>query len=128
MTYSKLHGSKSHDCNVLLQQLFPIAITSMLPKHVRYAITWLCIFFNLICNKVVDVQQLEKLEEDVVVTMCLLEKYFPPSFFIIMMHLTVHIVREVKLCGPVYFRWMYPFERYMKNYVRNIHRPEGCIA
>ncbi|KAL0554079.1 hypothetical protein IC582_007990 [Cucumis melo] len=63
--------------------------------------------------------------------MCLLEKYFPPSFFTIMMHLTVHIVREVKLCGPVYLRWMYPFERYMKvlkNYVRNRHHPEGCIA
>ena len=131
MTDLKLNGLKSHDCHVLLQQLFPIAIRSVLPKHVRYAITRLCIFFNLICNKVIDVQQLEKLEEDIVVTMCLLEKYFPPSFFTIMMHLTVHIVREVKLCGPVYLRWMYPFERYMKvlkNYVRNRHRPEGCIA
>ncbi|KAL0534230.1 hypothetical protein IC582_028518 [Cucumis melo] len=131
MTDLKLNGLKSHDCHVLLQQLFPIAIRSMLPKHVWYAITRLCIFFNLICNKVVDVQQLEKLEEDIVVTMCLLEKYFPPSFFTIMMHLTVHIVREVKLCGPVYLRWMYPFKRYMKvlkNYVRNRLRPEGCIA
>ncbi|KAL0554499.1 hypothetical protein IC582_008421 [Cucumis melo] len=85
----------------------------------------------MICNKLIDVQQLEKLEEDIMVTMCLLEKYFPPSFFTIMMHLTVHIVREVKLYGPVYLRWMYPFERYMKvlkNYVRNRHRPEGCIA
>ena len=131
MTDLKLNGLKSHDCHVLLQQLFPIAIRSVLPKHVRYAITRLCIFFNLICNKIIDVQQLEKLEEDIVVTMCLLEKYFPPSFFTIMMHLTVHIVREVKLCGPVYLRRMYPFERYMKipkNYVRNRHRPEGCIA
>ncbi|KAL0548993.1 hypothetical protein IC582_013472 [Cucumis melo] len=61
--------------------------------------------------------------------MCLLEKYFPPSFFTIMTHLTVHIVREVKLYGPVYLRWMYHFERYMKvlkNYVRNRHRSEGC--
>ncbi|KAI5324072.1 hypothetical protein L3X38_033145 [Prunus dulcis] len=56
----------------------------------------------------------DKLEEDVVVTLCLLEKYFPPSFFDIMVHLVVHLVREVRLCGPVYFRWMYPFERYMK--------------
>ena len=76
-------------------------------------------------------QQLEKMQEDVVVTLCLLEKYFPPSFFTIMMHLIVHIVREVKLCGPIYLRWMYPFERYMKvlkNYVINRHRPEVCIA
>ncbi|RVW33032.1 hypothetical protein CK203_101237 [Vitis vinifera] len=43
--------------------------------------------------------------------LCLLEKYFPPSIFDIMLHLTVHLVREVRLCGPVYMRWMYPFER-----------------
>ncbi|VVA39970.1 PREDICTED: transposon, partial [Prunus dulcis] len=67
----------------------------------------------------------------VVVTLCLLEKYFPPSFFDIMVHLVVDLVREVRLCGPVYFRWMYPFERYMKvlkGYVQNRTRPEGCIA
>ncbi|KAL4025913.1 hypothetical protein IC575_014319 [Cucumis melo] len=55
-----------------------------------------------------------KLQEDIIITLCLLEKYFPPSFFTIMVHLTVHLVREVKLCGPIYLRWMYPFERFMK--------------
>ncbi|KAE8672344.1 hypothetical protein F3Y22_tig00111843pilonHSYRG00019 [Hibiscus syriacus] len=61
----------------------------------------------------------------------IIEKYIPPSFFDVMIHLMVHLVREVRLCGPVHFRWMYPFERYMKTlkgYVRNHHRPEGCIA
>ncbi|KAA0065965.1 transposase [Cucumis melo var. makuwa] len=33
-------------------KLFPIAIRSVLSKHVRYAITRLCIFFNSVCNKV----------------------------------------------------------------------------
>ncbi|TYK07173.1 transposase [Cucumis melo var. makuwa] len=47
-------------------KLFLIAIRSVLPKHVRYAITRLCIFFNSVCNKVLDAQQLEKLEEDIV--------------------------------------------------------------
>ncbi|KAA0050657.1 putative serine/threonine-protein kinase nek2 [Cucumis melo var. makuwa] len=49
-------------------KLFPIAIRSVLPKHVRYAITRLCIFFNSVCNKVLDAQQLDKLEEDIVVS------------------------------------------------------------
>ncbi|XP_031737548.1 uncharacterized protein LOC116402438 [Cucumis sativus] len=131
ITDLKLNSLKSHDCHVLIQQLFLIVIRSVLPKHVRYAITRLCVFFNYVCNKVLDVQQLDKLEEDIVVTLCLFEKYFPPSFFTIMIHLTVHIVREVKLCGPIYLRWMYPFERFMKvikNSVRNRYRPEGCIA
>ena len=29
-----------------------------------------------------------------------------------MVHLLVHVVREIKFCGPVYLRWMYPIERY----------------
>ncbi|CAL9018480.1 unnamed protein product, partial [Prunus brigantina] len=128
---SKLLGLKSHDSHTLMQQLLPVAIRSVLEKPARYAITRLCFFFNAICAKTVDVSNLDKLEEDVVVTLCLLEKYFPPSFFDIMVHLVVHLVREVRLCGPVYFRWMYPFERYMKvlkGYVQNRTRPEGCIA
>ena len=78
----------------------------------------------------VDVSTLDELKNQLVVTLCLLEKYFPP-FFDIMIHLTVHLVREVRLCGPVYLRWMYPFKRFMKvlkSYVRNRNRPEGCIV
>ncbi|CAL2255581.1 unnamed protein product [Prunus armeniaca] len=128
---SRLLGLKSHDCHTSMQQLLPVAIRSVLEKPARYAITRLCFFFNDICAKTVDVSKLDKLGEDVVVTLCLLEKYFPPSFFDIMVHLVVHLVREVRLCGPVYFRWMYPFERYMKvlkGYVQNRTRPEGYIA
>ena len=42
----KLSGLKSHDYHALMQQLLPIVIRSVLPKHVRYAITRLC-FFSL---------------------------------------------------------------------------------
>ena len=74
---------------------------------------------------------LDTIQEELVTTLCLLEKYFLPTFFDVMVHLTVHLIREVKLCGPVWYRWMYPFERYMKvlkGYVRNGSKPEGCIA
>ncbi|CAL8137235.1 unnamed protein product [Prunus armeniaca] len=128
---SRLLGLKSHDSHTLMQQLLPVAISSVLEKPTRYAITQLCFFFNAICAKTIDISKLDKLEEYVVVTLCLLGKYFPPSFFDIMVHLVVHLVKEVRLCGPVYFRWMYPFERYMKvlkGYVQNLNHPEGCIA
>ncbi|CAL9005352.1 unnamed protein product [Prunus brigantina] len=67
-------------------------------------------------------------------------KYLPVRHALDVMHIeknvcdniiVVHLVREVRLCGPVYFRWMYPFERYMKvlkGYVQNRTRPKGCIA
>ncbi|GJS23167.1 putative transposase-associated domain-containing protein [Tanacetum coccineum] len=82
-------------------------------------------------SKEIILQELDKMQAELVVTLCLLEKFFPPSFFDIMIHLTVHLTREVKLCGPICFRWMYPFERCMKvikGHVRNRNKPEGCIA
>ncbi|XP_074277406.1 uncharacterized protein LOC141601045 [Silene latifolia] len=126
----KLVGLKSHDCHTLMQQLLPVALRGVLPNHVRGAITRLCYFFNAIFSKVVDSNTLNTLQRDVVITMGELEMFFPPSFFDIMQHLVVHLVREIKICGPVFLRNMYPFERYMKplgGYVRNQNRPEGCM-
>jgi len=40
------------------------------------------------------------------------------------------LVREIKFCGPVYLRWMYPIERYMKilkGYVKNQYRPKASM-
>jgi hypothetical protein len=127
----KLTGMKSHDCHVLMTQLLPVAIRGILPPPVRQTITKLCFFFNAICCKVTDPDTLDALQKEVVVTLCHLEMYFPPSFFDIMVHLTVHLIREIKMCGPVFLRYMYPFERYMgllKGYVRNRYRPEGSIV
>ena len=57
--------------------------------------------------------------------------YFSPSFFDIMVHLIAHLVRETKLCGPIYLHLMYLVERYMKilkGYTKNLHRPEASIV
>lgn len=127
----QVSGMKSHDCHTMLHHLLPIAIRSVLDKPVRYAIIRFCHFFKAISSKVIDVDKLKKMQADLIVTVCDLEKFFPPSFFDIMIHLSVHLVREVELCGPIFFRWMYPFERYMKTlkgYVKNPNYPEGCIA
>ncbi|XP_028215128.1 uncharacterized protein LOC114397232 [Glycine soja] len=127
----KLVGLKSHDCHVLMQQLLPVAIRGTLPEKVRVAISRLCFIFNAICAKVIDPKQLDALEDEVVVVLCQMEMFFPPSFFDIMVHLVVHLVREIRCCGPTYFRWMYPVERYMKvlkGYTKNRHRPEASIV
>ena len=52
--------------------------------------------------------------------------HFHPSIFDIMVHLVVHLVREIKFYGLVYLRWMYPVEWYItifKGYTKNHHRP-----
>ena len=56
---------------------------------------------------------------------------FPPSFFNIMTHLQVHLVKEISIPGPVFLHNMFPFERFMgvlKKYVHNHAQPEGSIA
>ncbi|XP_031127671.1 uncharacterized protein LOC116029770 [Ipomoea triloba] len=127
----KLVGLKSYDCYALMQQLLPVAVRGILPKKLRYTIIRLCFFFNAICGKVIDPDKLDELENGITVTLCQLEMYFPPSFFDIMVHLVVHLVREIRQCDPAYLRLMCPFERYMKvlkGYVRNRYRPEASIV
>jgi len=127
----KLMGLKSHDCHVLMQDLLLVAICGILPKNVRQVITRLCLFFNAICRKVIDPTRLDELENEAIIILCQLEMYFPPSFFDIMVHLIVHLVREIRLCGPVFLRWMYPIEwcmKILKGYVKNPYRPKASMV
>ena len=101
-----------------------------MPNKVRLAITRLCLFYNAICSKVLDPVNLDELENEAVIILCQIEMYFPPAFFDIMVHLIIHLVREIKCCGPVYLRWMYPIKRYMKilkGYTKNLYHLEASI-
>ena len=114
-----------------MQQLLAIAVRGILPDKVRFAITRLCFFFNEVCSKVIDPNKLDDLENLAAIILCELDMYFPPSFSNIMIHLIVHLVREIRLCGPVFLRWMYPVERYMKvlkGYTKNRNRPKASIV
>nr|AAT58820.1 unknown protein [Oryza sativa Japonica Group] len=126
----KLVGMKSHDCHVLITQILPVVIRGILPPKVRHTIQRLCAFFNAIGQKVIDPEDLDGLQTDIVNTLCHLEMFFSLSFFDIMVHLPVHLVKQTKLCGPAFLREMWPFERYMgvlKSYVRNRAKPKGSI-
>ena len=98
----KLYGLKSHDYHTLIQQILPLTLRGLLNKNMRSTITRLSLFFNALCSKVVDTCNLSFLQEELLKTLCLMENNYPPSFFDIMVHLIVHLVREVQLCGPVY--------------------------
>ncbi|XP_071708538.1 uncharacterized protein [Rutidosis leptorrhynchoides] len=102
--HPNISGLKSHDNHILMQQLLPVAIRNILPKH---------------------------MEKDIGKILCELERIFPPSFFDLMIHLSVHLASKARLGGPVHYCWMYLIERYLgtlKSYVRNYSKPEGSIA
>ncbi|KAL0801114.1 hypothetical protein Bca101_056290 [Brassica carinata] len=78
-----------------------------------------------------DCRGISNLKVNIPVSMCNLEKIFPPSFFDVMDHLTIHLARELELGGPVQYRWMYLFECYMhhlKKKVKNLSKVEGSIV
>ncbi|XP_061363146.1 uncharacterized protein LOC133306783 [Gastrolobium bilobum] len=127
----KIFGLKSHDCHIIIQHLLPIAIRYVLPDAVTAVLVELSAFFKELCFKRLNVSDLDKLQHRIVLTLCHLEILLPPSFFTVMVHLTCHLVQEVKLGGPVYYRWMYPIERvlgHFKSFVRNRAQPEGSIS
>ena len=107
----KMFGMKSHDCHVFMQRLMPMAFPKLLPQPVWQVLTELSLFFKDLTSSVLNPNDLRKLEEDIPVILCKLERIFPPSFFDSMEHLPVHLPYEANIAGPVHYRWMYPFER-----------------
>jgi len=104
----KLFNLKSHDCHILMQDLLPIALRAAKDSDVVDLISALSAFFKELCSKELSVEKLDDIGANVVITLCKMEKMFPPSFLTIMVHLLVHLTEEAKLGGPVFYRWMYP--------------------
>ena len=128
---STISGLKSHDSHVIMQRLLSIGVRRFLPKNISTTIGELCNFFRQICARTLKVSDMEEAQKELILILCKMELIFPPAFFDIMVHLIMHLPEEAILGGPVFMRWMYPFERYMKklkNYVGNKARPEGSIA
>ena len=107
----KIHGLKTHDCHVLLHQFLPIAARGILPDDVTAVLFEQSSYFRGICSKVLHVDELDRLEESIRITLCKMEMIFPPGFYTVMVHLVVHLATECKLAGPVCYRWMYFIER-----------------
>ncbi|XP_056688736.1 uncharacterized protein [Spinacia oleracea] len=127
----KLHGMKSHDCHVFMERLLPVALVELLPLHVWKAITEISQFFRDLCAPTIKMSDIDRLDKNIVEILCKLEKIFPPAFFNSMEHLPVHLPHEAKVGGPVQYRWMYPFERFLnhlKRKVGNKARVEASIC
>lgn len=81
-----------------MQKLMPIAFREMLQRNFVDALIALSNFFQDIFSTVI------------VFTMCKLEMILSYGFFDSMEHLPIHLSYELKIGGPVKYRWMYPFE------------------
>ena len=94
------------------KRLIPIAFRYLTPKNFWEPLTKLSLFFkDLTCMKLRK-EDMRRLELEISLILCKLERIFPPGFFDSMEHLPVHFPYEPKIIGLVQFRWMYLFERY----------------
>ena len=93
----KFTNLKSHDCHVFMTELLPFVLREILPENVRLTIVKLCAFLNAISQKVIDPEKFIKLQNDVGQCLVGFELIFPPSFFNIMTHLLVHLVKRIIL-------------------------------
>ncbi|KAF6172800.1 hypothetical protein GIB67_034652 [Kingdonia uniflora] len=109
----QLKGLKSHDYYILIQHLLPVLLMHAFKneKPLLIALGQVSRFFNVICSKTIQGDELKVMGDRLVESLCLFEKYFPPSFFVSMVHLVLHLAEEVTKCGPARYRWMYNFER-----------------
>ncbi|KAK4382241.1 hypothetical protein Sango_2892000 [Sesamum angolense] len=116
----RMHGMKSHECHVFIKKLIPIAFHEMLFEHVWSALIDFSLLFQSICSITMDVHKLHELENSVSIILCNLKKIFSPAFFDSIEHLTVHLSYEAHVGGPVQYRWMYPFERFLHELKKKV--------
>jgi hypothetical protein len=78
----------------------------MMIEDNRVAIKQICKLFRFLCTKVYDPNTYRVLKARTITTLCLIEKVFHPSFFDLMMHLVIHLVDELHICGPIHAHWI----------------------
>lgn len=77
----KLHGMKSHDCHVFMERLLPIT-SSSLPKHMLNPLTEISQFVRYFYVLALKVDDTIKLDQNIPVILCKMERVFPHGFFL----------------------------------------------
>jgi hypothetical protein len=114
-----------------MDRLLPVMFREYLNDDMWKALAKLSHFYRHLCAKEIKKGMIEKLEKEIPVLICNLEKIFPPGWFNPIQHLLVHLLYEAKLGGLQQYRWMYHIERALKNLRAMVHnkaRVEGCIT
>jgi hypothetical protein len=131
MVTGKLIGLKSHDYHIIMKRLLPVMFRGYFDDVVWMVLVELRYFYRQLCAKEIAVEMMQKLEKEIHMILCKMEKNFPPGFFNPMQHLLTHLPYEAKVGGHVQYWWMYHIERalrYLKSLVGNRTRVEGFIA
>jgi hypothetical protein len=93
----KIHGLKSHDYYIIMERLLHVMLCGYLDDDIWEVLAELSYFYRQLCAKEIKKDMMEKLEKEILVLICKLEKIFPLRWFNPMQHLLVHSPYEAKV-------------------------------
>jgi hypothetical protein len=83
----KLSGVKCHDYHIFMERLLPVMFHGYLDDDVWTTLAKLSHFYRQLCAKEIKKDMMEKLEDEIPVLLCKLEKIFPLGWLNAMQHL-----------------------------------------
>jgi hypothetical protein len=89
-----LTGVKSHDYHIIMEWLLPNMLCGYMRKDMWKMLAELSYFYRQLCAKEIKKELMEKLEKEILVLLCKLEKILPPGWFNPMQHLLIHLPYE----------------------------------
>jgi hypothetical protein len=96
----KLIGLKSYNYHILIERILPIMFPGYFSTGLWKLLAELSYFYREICAKEISKKLMQKLEKEIVVLVCKMEKEFPLGFMNCIQHLLVHLPWEALVGGP----------------------------
>ena len=129
--FVKITGLKAHEWYELVKHgILKFCLRGMLGPKQRQTLFKLFDVIRDVCAEDIPLDSIEKLEENVHLTLALFERDFPVSLQLIVFHLLHHLPTYMKLYGSVYNFWMFPFERFnswISKRTLNRRYPESTV-
>jgi hypothetical protein len=82
-----------------MERLLSVIFHGYLDDDVWTTLAELSYFYRQLCAKEIKKDMMEKLEEEILVLLCKLEKIFLPGWFNSMQHLLIHLPYKAKIGG-----------------------------
>jgi len=86
-----------------MQEYFlKVEALTALPKEVVRVLIKLSSLFRVLCSNVVKVEEFGCLDAEFALNLCELEIIFPPSIFLLIVHLSIHLAYVVRIEEDVF--------------------------
>ena len=109
----KIAWYKSHDAHFFLDYLLQFAVKKSVKPEVAIPMMILGAFLRSLWSKSIDLADLKMLQKEIVEILCQFEMIFPNAFCDTMVHLLVHLCKELEYGGPAHVSCMFPIECYL---------------